>query len=224
VLEVVHDRLLTPVGLRSLSRDSRDYKPKYFGDLRARDAAYHQGTVWAWLIGPFIDAWLKVHQRTWLGLETTFKDLAHTLDEACIGSIQRDSSTPSLLIVRAGASPRPEHRRSAPFLGQKPRSERKSPQHNCGRPPRNRSADGSPSPWGPLARARGRASPTKSSPALNILVPQPARTGPISYFLCWSARFLTYFPAYEKFSRERLASLQTGSSSRPGAILQPSAQ
>ena len=61
VLEVVRERLLTPVGLRSLSPDSPDYKPKYFGDMRARDAAYHQGTVWAWLIGPFIDAWLKVH-------------------------------------------------------------------------------------------------------------------------------------------------------------------
>src|SRR5207244_4093782 len=61
VLETVRERLLTPVGLRSLSREHRDYKPKYFGDLRARDAAYHQGTVWAWLIGPFIDTWLKVH-------------------------------------------------------------------------------------------------------------------------------------------------------------------
>ena len=54
-------RLLTPVGLRSLAPGHPDYKPKYYGDLRARDAAYHQGTVWAWLIGPFIDAWLKVH-------------------------------------------------------------------------------------------------------------------------------------------------------------------
>ncbi|MCI0539567.1 MAG: amylo-alpha-1,6-glucosidase, partial [Verrucomicrobiales bacterium] len=61
VLEVARERLLTPVGLRSLSRDHPDYKAKYFGDLRARDAAYHQGTVWAWLIGPFIDAWLKVY-------------------------------------------------------------------------------------------------------------------------------------------------------------------
>ena len=41
-----------------------DYKPKYYGDLRSRDAAYHQGTVWAWLIGPFVDAWLKVASRT----------------------------------------------------------------------------------------------------------------------------------------------------------------
>ncbi len=62
VVDAVEHKLLTPVGLRSLSRDHRDYKPIYFGDLRARDAAYHQGTVWAWLIGPFIDAWLKVYK------------------------------------------------------------------------------------------------------------------------------------------------------------------
>ncbi len=62
VVDAVADKLLTPVGLRTLSRDHRDYKPMYFGDLRARDAAYHQGTVWAWLIGPFIDAWLKVYK------------------------------------------------------------------------------------------------------------------------------------------------------------------
>ncbi len=62
VVDLVKDRLLTPVGLRSLSREHPDYKPMYFGDLRARDAAYHQGTVWAWLIGPFIDAWLKVYK------------------------------------------------------------------------------------------------------------------------------------------------------------------
>jgi predicted glycogen debranching enzyme len=61
VLEVVKKRLLTPVGLRSLAPGDPDYKARYFGDLRARDAAYHQGTVWAWLIGPWIDAWLKVH-------------------------------------------------------------------------------------------------------------------------------------------------------------------
>ncbi len=59
VLTVVRDKLLTPYGLRSLAPGNRDYKPMYFGDLRARDAAYHQGTVWAWLIGHFIDASLK---------------------------------------------------------------------------------------------------------------------------------------------------------------------
>ncbi|HEV8496091.1 MAG TPA: amylo-alpha-1,6-glucosidase [Gemmatimonadaceae bacterium] len=61
VLDVVEQRLLTPVGLRSLAPGEPDYKNRYFGDLRSRDAAYHQGTVWAWLIGPWIDAWLKVH-------------------------------------------------------------------------------------------------------------------------------------------------------------------
>jgi predicted glycogen debranching enzyme len=61
VLEVVERELVTPVGLRTLSPKSPDYKPIYSGDLRSRDGAYHQGTVWAWLIGPFIDSWLKVH-------------------------------------------------------------------------------------------------------------------------------------------------------------------
>jgi predicted glycogen debranching enzyme len=61
VVEVAEKKLVTPVGLRSLSPDDPNYKPIYSGDLRSRDGAYHQGTVWAWLIGPFVDAWLKVH-------------------------------------------------------------------------------------------------------------------------------------------------------------------
>ncbi len=87
VLETVRDRLLTPVGLRTLSRDHPDYKPKYFGDLRSRDAAYHQGTVWAWLIGPFIDAWLKVHPADRAGARKFLAGFEPHLDEACIGSI-----------------------------------------------------------------------------------------------------------------------------------------
>ena len=47
VMKVVRERLLTPVGLRSLAPGEPDYKARYYGDLRARDAAYHQGTVWA---------------------------------------------------------------------------------------------------------------------------------------------------------------------------------
>src|SRR3984893_13313626 len=61
VVDLVQKKLVTPVGLRSLSPDDPEYKPIYSGDLRSRDGAYHQGTVWAWLIGPFVDAWLKVH-------------------------------------------------------------------------------------------------------------------------------------------------------------------
>ena len=87
VLEVVQRKLLTPVGLRSLAPDHPDYKPRYDGDLRARDAAYHQGTVWAWLIGPFIDAWLRVHPDGHQASREFLKGFEAHLGEACIGTI-----------------------------------------------------------------------------------------------------------------------------------------
>jgi len=87
VLEIARAKLLTPVGLRSLSPDHKDYKPKYDGDLRARDAAYHQGTVWAWLIGPFVDAWLKVNPGDLEGAGKFLDGFVPHLREACIGSI-----------------------------------------------------------------------------------------------------------------------------------------
>jgi len=87
VLETVRTRLLTPVGLRSLAPGHPDYKPKYWGDLRSRDAAYHQGTVWGWLIGPYVDAWLKVHPEDLAGARKALEGLAAHLGEACIGSI-----------------------------------------------------------------------------------------------------------------------------------------
>lgn len=87
VVTVVQDKLLTPYGLRSLSPDHPDYKTKYDGDLRARDAAYHQGTVWAWLIGPFIDAWLKVYPERNPEAHTFLKGFDTHLEECGIGSI-----------------------------------------------------------------------------------------------------------------------------------------
>jgi predicted glycogen debranching enzyme len=87
VLQTVRDRLLTPVGLRSLAPGHPDYKPRYFGDLRARDAAYHQGTVWAWLIGPFVDAWLAQHPHDEAGARACLQGFVAHLDQACIGSI-----------------------------------------------------------------------------------------------------------------------------------------
>jgi predicted glycogen debranching enzyme len=87
VLQVVQDKLLTPLGLRSLSPDHPDYKKKYFGDLRSRDAAYHQGTVWPWLIGCFVDAWLKVHPDEPAQARHFLEGLIAELKEACIGSI-----------------------------------------------------------------------------------------------------------------------------------------
>jgi glycogen debranching enzyme len=79
--------VLTPVGLRSLAPSEKDYKSHYDGDLRSRDAAYHQGTVWAWLIGPFVDAWLKLHPEDRTGARRFLEGLVPHLSEACIGTI-----------------------------------------------------------------------------------------------------------------------------------------
>jgi predicted glycogen debranching enzyme len=86
VLDAVCHHLVTPVGLRSLAPGHPDYKPRYDGDLRARDAAYHQGTVWPWLIGPLIDVWLRVHGDA-AGARRLLDGLLDHLSEACLGSI-----------------------------------------------------------------------------------------------------------------------------------------
>jgi predicted glycogen debranching enzyme len=87
VVDVVHDRLLTPFGLRTLSPGNADYQPQYFGDLRARDLAYHQGTVWPWLVGPYFDAWRRVYPERITELAPIIKTLGQHLGSACIGSI-----------------------------------------------------------------------------------------------------------------------------------------
>ena len=87
VLKTVQAKLLTPVGLRSLAPDDHDFKPRYYGDLRMRDAAYHQGTVWGWLAGPYVDAWLKVYPDDVAGVRRALEGFVAHLDEACIGSI-----------------------------------------------------------------------------------------------------------------------------------------
>jgi predicted glycogen debranching enzyme len=87
VVDVCRERLLTPFGMRSLAPGHPDYKSRYFGDLRSRDAAYHQGTVWPWLIGPFLDAWAKAYpDRTGEGRQFLAGFVDH-LNEACVGSI-----------------------------------------------------------------------------------------------------------------------------------------
>ncbi|HZE88406.1 MAG TPA: amylo-alpha-1,6-glucosidase [Verrucomicrobiae bacterium] len=60
VVEGVTTRLLTPMGLRSLAPGERGYAARYEGGVLERDGAYHQGTVWPWLIGPFVEAWVRV--------------------------------------------------------------------------------------------------------------------------------------------------------------------
>jgi len=90
-LRAVQERLLTPYGLRTLAPDDPDYHGRYAGDWRSRDEAYHQGTVWAWLIGPFIEAYLRINEfrpeakrqaRTWLQ-----PLIDHMCNDAGLGSI-----------------------------------------------------------------------------------------------------------------------------------------
>ncbi len=64
VVDAVERELWTPLGLRSLETGHPDYVGRYAGGVRARDAAYHQGTVWPWLMGPFVEAWVKVRGNT----------------------------------------------------------------------------------------------------------------------------------------------------------------
>jgi predicted glycogen debranching enzyme len=87
VLAVVQRELLTPVGLRSLAPGHQAYQPRYDGNLRMRDAAYHQGTVWTWLLGPFVDAWLRVHPGDRAGAHKLLTGLVPHLSEAGGGSI-----------------------------------------------------------------------------------------------------------------------------------------
>jgi predicted glycogen debranching enzyme len=60
VVDAVEHRLVTPLGLRSLAPGEPDYRARYEGGVRERDGAYHQGTVWPWLLGPFVEAWVRV--------------------------------------------------------------------------------------------------------------------------------------------------------------------
>jgi predicted glycogen debranching enzyme len=95
VVDLVKERLGTPVGLRSLTPDHPDYRSKYFGDLRARDLAYHQGTVWAWLIGPLVDAWAKTHGDL-TAARKLLEGFAPHLAEAGVGSMSEifDATSP----------------------------------------------------------------------------------------------------------------------------------
>ena len=87
VVRVVEQRLLTPVGLRSLAPGEKNYHAKYWGDLRTRDGAYHQGTVWGWLIGPWVDAWLKLYPEEQARAREYLLPLVDHLDDFGVGSV-----------------------------------------------------------------------------------------------------------------------------------------
>jgi len=91
VVEAVEARLMTPLGLRSLAPGEPGYTPRYEGGVLQRDGSYHQGTVWPWLIGPFVEAWLRVRGGTAAAkrqARSRFLDpLTAHLDEAGLGHI-----------------------------------------------------------------------------------------------------------------------------------------
>jgi predicted glycogen debranching enzyme len=64
IVDVVEKQLWTPLGLRSLGPSEPGYTPRYQGDVRTRDGAYHQGTAWPYLLGAFVDAWVRVRGGT----------------------------------------------------------------------------------------------------------------------------------------------------------------
>ena len=76
VVVAVERALLTPYGLRSLAPCDPQYCGHLVGDPASRDSSYHQGTVWAWLMGPFITAFLKVHGASSYGRQQAAQWLA----------------------------------------------------------------------------------------------------------------------------------------------------
>jgi predicted glycogen debranching enzyme len=90
VLRIVERELLTPYGLRSLSPHHPSFRGRYEGTPFERDSVYHQGTVWAWLMGPYVEAYLRVNEFTEaakLRMRELLKPLIDHLDEAGLGSI-----------------------------------------------------------------------------------------------------------------------------------------
>jgi predicted glycogen debranching enzyme len=88
VLDVVREKLLTPKGLRSLTPDHKDYKPHYGGDPWHRDGAYHQGTVWSFLLGAYIDSLVKAKgNKGKTEARQILNEFFNHLDEACVGSV-----------------------------------------------------------------------------------------------------------------------------------------
>lgn len=88
LLNKVKDKLLTPRGLRTLSPDDKYYKGEYHGNSYTRDMAYHQGTVWPWLLGHFAEAYLKIGDKKvkeWL--QSIYENFEPALTEYGIGTI-----------------------------------------------------------------------------------------------------------------------------------------
>jgi predicted glycogen debranching enzyme len=87
VVEKVREHLLTPYGLRSLAPTDPQYRGRYEGDATSRDGAYHQGTVWPWLFGPFITAYVKVNGSSDAARRQAGEWLIHLKDHLTVGGL-----------------------------------------------------------------------------------------------------------------------------------------
>lgn len=88
VWELLRLKLYTKVGLRSLSPDDPSYKGVYGGSPFSRDSAYHQGTVWSWLLGAFIEAGMKTMGEAFRAeAQDMIDQFAEHINEACIGTV-----------------------------------------------------------------------------------------------------------------------------------------
>jgi predicted glycogen debranching enzyme len=96
VVDAVEAELVTPLGLRSLAPSEGGYRPSYSGSMRERDSAYHQGTVWPWLMGPFVEAWIRVRGGTATAKREAQRrfvtPLRAHLDQAGVGHISEVAS------------------------------------------------------------------------------------------------------------------------------------
>lgn len=98
VVDKVEAELLTPFGLRSLSPRDPSYVPIYIGSPFERDSAYHQGTVWGWLIGGFVDAYRRVYPKNEARVAEILSGYREHLREACVGQVSEifDAEAPHL--------------------------------------------------------------------------------------------------------------------------------
>jgi len=88
ILDIVESELLTPRGLRTLSPNDENYMGTYEGSQEARDSAYHQGTVWPWLLYPFCEGYLRLNKRSGVSLvEELYRGFEEVMIEAGIGTI-----------------------------------------------------------------------------------------------------------------------------------------
>jgi predicted glycogen debranching enzyme len=86
VLKIVEEKLYTPAGLRSLQPEDVHYVHHYGGDQWRRDSSYHEGTVWSWLLGPFVDALIKGKTEK-SKVKKVIDDFKYHLAEVCIGQV-----------------------------------------------------------------------------------------------------------------------------------------